>query len=412
MFANVRSELTSFLPKEKAFILFVMLADFLISAEYGITRPASNSLFLAAFSSSALPWIWLATVPLNLLAVSLYNRFLGKLGPLRMLGTIAVLIVVVNSSTALFLEQFPSLIFLQFMWKDIYILFMYKQLWSLTHSTLSQRSAKYVYGLLFGVGTLGSIVGGLVPGLMAVRLGSEHIFWFTLPCYIALWFSYRKAYSYSQVAESPFQPSQEGLRALFNSRLLVSVLLLVVLMQASVGLMEFQFNMHLEQHILDKDLRTEYVGRLLSLTNVISLFFQLIGSALLVHTLGVRRSHLMIPILLLANALWMISLPTFAVLAGAFVFIKAVDFSLFGVIREMLYIPMRMDEKFRAKAVIDVFAYRSAKALVAVSVLVLQAVAGTMVSAWVNGAIVAVFVLWLGVVWFLFRRAYTERALP
>jgi ATP/ADP translocase len=42
---------------------------------------------------------------------------------------------------------------------------------------------------------------------------------------------------------------------------------------------------------------------------------------------------------------------------------RSIFLSLFGVIREMLYVPLQLDEKFRAKAIIDVFAYRTSKAL-------------------------------------------------
>jgi len=97
------------------------------------------------------------------------------------------------------------------------------------------------------------------------------------------------------------------------------------------------------------------------------------------------------------------------VLTAGFVFLKAVDFSLFGVIREMLYIPMQLDERFRAKAVIDVFAYRTAKALVALSILGLQLLVGTHLQAWVSGAMVAVLVFWLAVVWFLLRKHYPRQ---
>jgi ATP/ADP translocase len=56
----------------------------------------------------------------------------------------------------------------------------------------------------------------------------------------------------------------------------------------------------------------------------------------------------------------------------AFITIKAFDFSLFGVLKEMLYIPLKQEEKFQAKSIIDVFAYRSAKALASCLILVLQ----------------------------------------
>jgi len=54
--------------------------------------------------------------------------------------------------------------------------------------------------------------------------------------------------------------------------------------------------------------------------------------------------------------------------------IKACDFSLFGVLKEMLYIPLSQEEKFQAKAIIDVFAYRSAKAVASCLILLLPAV--------------------------------------
>jgi len=235
------------------------------------------------------------------------------------------------------------------------------------------------------------------------------LFFLTLPLYAVAFVFYRKAFQHSTVSEQPFSVSKEPISTLFKSPFLVSVLLLVVFMQVSVGLMEFQFNSTLEHQITNPDLRTEYMGRLLSIMNVLSGVFQLIGSFLLVHTLGVRGSHLVVPLLLLTNVAGMIVFPSFAVLTAGFVFLKAVDFSLFGVIREMLYIPMQLDERFRAKAVIDVFAYRTAKALVALSILGLQLLVGTHLQAWVSGAMVAVLVFWLAVVWFLLRKHYPRQ---
>jgi ATP/ADP translocase len=404
MLKKIRAEIATFSVTEKLFVLFAMISVFLISAEYGITRPASNSLFLSLFSSKALPWVWLTTLPMNLALVSFYNQFLGRMGPLKMWTLISILIVLVNSATALLLPSFPWLIFLQFAWKDIYILLMFKQLWSLIHSTIEASRAKYLYGTIFGMGTLGSILGGLVPGFLAARVGSERLFFCTLPLYAALFLFYRKAYQNSPVTSQAFGGIKEPLSTLFRSPYLISVLLLVVFMQVSVGLMEFQFNSYLEHHILDKDLRTEYMGRLLSIMNLLSGAFQFFGSFLMVQTLGVRGSHFAVPLLLLVNVLGMLAFPSFAVLTAAFVFLKAVDFSLFGVIREMLYIPMQLDQKFRAKAVIDVFAYRTAKALVGISVFGLQLFATSQLHSWVSGAMVAVLLFWLGVVWFMLYR--------
>ena len=415
MLHRLRQELASFTASERLFVFFAMLTGFSISAEYGITRPASNSLFLTLFSSKAFPWVWLATVPLNLLVVTLYNYLLPRSGPWKTICCIACSVICINSLTGALLPYFPGLIFFQFAWKDIYILLMFKQLWSLIHSTIAATRAKYLYGAIFGMGTIGSVFGGLIPGFFAAKIGSEQIFFFTAPLYALLLFAYRKAYQHSAAPfQQPLTPDprpREGFSLVFRSPFLIAVLFLVVLMQVSVALMEFRFNVYLEQHIFSQDLRTEYMGRMISSMNLLSGLFQWFGSFLMIHALGVRGSHLAIPLLLLANVFGMIAFPSFAVLSFTYVFIKAVDFSLFGVVREMLYIPLELDEKFRAKAVIDVFAYRTSKALVSLCILGLQLFAGTHLLSWISSASVAVLILWLSIVWFLLRKHYPKKAL-
>jgi ATP/ADP translocase len=100
-------------------------------------------------------------------------------------------------------------------------------------------------------------------------------------------------------------------------------------------------------------------------------------------------------------------MPTFAVLSFSYVFFKAIDFSLFGVIREMLYVPLQLDAKFRAKAIIDVFAYRTSKAVVSLGLLILQLVAGDQLLQISRYVSIVVFIGWLITVALLFRRKET-----
>ena len=187
--------------------------------------------------------------------------------------------------------------------------------------------------------------------------------------------------------------------------MLFAVLLLVVLMQISVGLFEYQFNAHLEINIGDKDLRTAYCGRLVGWTNLLSGIFQIIGGFLVIRTLGLKKSHILIPCLLLGSSLTSWAIPSFLLISCSYVFLKAIDFSLFGVIREMLYIPLKLDEKFRAKAVIDVFAYRSSKAVVSAALLLLQCFAaqGTLLQL-ASYLSISVFVIWIWIARRIFKR--------
>lgn len=396
---------------EKLFIFFAMLSAFAICGEYAITRPTSNALFLTLFSAKAYPWVWLATVPLNLTVIYLYNRFLPKIGPLKVLTALALATIGINTLSASLYTSFPQTIFLQYAWKDIYVLLMLKQLWSMIHGTIPAARAKYLYGCIYGVGTLGAVSGSLIPGFLATPFGSESLLFLTLPIYSLLIFSYRKAFRYSGVKESSFESTltadprpSEALALIRRTPVLIAVLLLVIFMQVSVGLIEYQFNARLEMNILEKDLRTAFCGQVGGIVNILSLAFQFLGGFLMIRFFGLRGSHFFIPILLGSMALLAVAIPSFAMISVSYILIKAVDFSLFGVVREMLYVPLQLDAKFRAKAIIDVFAYRTSKALISLGLLALQLVAGALLLEVTSLLSIGLFLAWLATVFVLFGK--------
>jgi AAA family ATP:ADP antiporter len=171
--------------------------------------------------------------------------------------------------------------------------------------------------------------------------------------------------------------------------------------------MEYQFNSQLELNILDKDLRSVYCGKVTALTNIICLLLQAIGGSFLIRILGLQRCHILIPALLLGS--WCVTLffPTFAVFSFAYIFLKSVDFSFFNIAREMLYAPLPLDAKYRAKAVIDVFAYRTSKAFMSLGILGLQAVAGAYLFSVTSAIAATIFISWLLIAIFFFRKNRT-----
>ncbi len=402
-----------FTHKEKGFIFFSMLSAFAICGEYAITRPASNALFLTLFSAKFYPLVWLATVPLNLWVIHLYNRFLPKIGPLRFLWIFAIVCIAINALAGILFSAVPYFLFFQYAFKDIYVLLMLKQLWSMIHSTVPKERAKYLYGSIYGLGTIGAIAGSMVPGFLASFLGSEKILFLTLPVYALLLFSFSMAFRRSKLSVDSFQKEltddprpQEAFSLIRRSPPLIAVLAIVVFMQASVALMEYQFNAHLEVNILDQDLRTAYCGKLMGLVNLLSLSLQFLGGFFMVRFLGLKRSHLLVPFLLSSSAIISLAIPSFAIISFSYVFLKGLEFSIFGVIREMLYIPLGLDAKYRAKAVIDVFAYRTSKALIALALLILQGIAGSFLLPLAGYASIVLLIAWGCSVAFFFKRKF------
>ncbi len=385
-----------------------MFSGFLINSEYAIIRPVSNAVFLTAYGSAAFPYAWLAMVPLNLLIVALYNKYLPRLGCFKMFAVIAAVVTSVNLFCCLFLKQISWLPFGFYLWKEVYIMLMFQQLWSVIHSVISFSKAKYLYGFFFGFGALGATLGSILPGFFAVQMGSESLLLATLPIYLLLFFCYYFALKQTdagvrmklddETRRTSLNAFSHGMKMIGSSRYLTFILLIVIFMQVSSTLIDFQFNTVLEKSIPLKDLRTEYTARVLGIVHAATISLQLFGSFVLLHYLGVKRSHLLIPLMLCLNSVAFVIFPVFGMVSFAYISIKSCDFSLFGIIKEVLYIPLKPDEKFRAKAVIDVFAYRSSKALASFLILGLQALLGAAFFPILSWGSIVLFALWMVIV--------------
>ncbi|HEV3270134.1 MAG TPA: hypothetical protein VGZ69_05755 [Candidatus Rhabdochlamydia sp.] len=411
-----REEKNQFSTTERLFIIGAMLCGFFISADYSIIRPVSNSLFITKYGTQFFPFAWMISIPLNLLLVGVYNKYLPKLGCLKTYLVVASGIIAINCSCALFIKQLSFLIFFLYIWKEIYIMLMFQQLWSIIHSTVSLKRAKYLYGIFLGAGGVGSLLGSLLPGFFAVKVGSESLLYMTLPLYLCLTATFILTLKQSsqglslQLEEKTGAKDAllHGIRLIINSRTLAFIALSVLFMQLSATLIDYQFSTYLEQTIIGKDLRTQYIGRVLGIGLSISVCMQFFGTYFLLQMMGIKRLHIGFPILLGSMSIFSFLFPGFAITTLVFIILKACDFSLFTIIKETLYIPLSSDEKFRAKAFIDVFLYRFAKVFASLIILSLQVILTSYLLPVLNSISICVFISWIAIAIYLSKKIATS----
>eukprot|EP01038_Epipyxis_sp_PR26KG_P009270 gene9270-12487_t len=104
------------------------------------------------------------------------------------------------------------------------------------------------------------------------------------------------------------------------------------------------------------------LGHFGQFTNIISFCVSFFGFSYLVHHLGVSRSLMIFPMTLLIAVIITYLVPTLWVSFALVSILKAMIFSLHDPVKELLYIPTSDAIKFKAKAWIDVFGSRFAKA--------------------------------------------------
>ena len=409
---QIKQELNNFSKKERLFIIGAMLCGFFILADYSIVYPVSNSLFISTYGTRFFPYAWMISIPLNLLLVGLYNKYLPKFGCLKTYLILASSVIAINYSCIFLVKQYAFLTFFLYVWKDVYVMLMFQQLWSVIHSTVSLNRAKYLYGIFFGVGGLGSLAGSLLPGFFAVKMGSETLLYMTLPLYLCLTAAYVLTLKQSNAdfslqledTKNTKDALLHGIKLVLHSKVLVFIALSVLFMQLSASLIDYQFNIFLEKTIIGKDLRTQYTGRMQAIGLVFTVFMQFFGTYFLVQRVGVKYLHITLPVLLCMMSILCFVSPSFGVITCTVILLRSYNSSLFSIIKEMLYIPLGSDQKFRAKAFIDVFLYRFAKIVASVIILSLQLVLTAYLLPVLNWISIGICVTWVVFAVYLFKK--------
>ncbi|PCI76861.1 hypothetical protein COB21_03775 [Candidatus Aerophobetes bacterium] len=317
---------------------------------------------------------------------------------------------------AFFVTKAPVLCWFHNIWKDLYILLMLQQLWSLIHLQTHLKEAKYLYTIFFAFGGLGSTLGSLVPSFFATSIGSERLLLFPIIIFIVLGFCYQRVVTYGksiEISSEKNKPSvnRDSLKESFKSPSMRYIIAIVVLMQVGATILDFSFNAKMAQVYPLQDIRSGQMGKIWSVINFFNLFTQFVASFFLIHKFGLKRCHIFLPIILLASSASIALIPSVTSLIIGFSAVKIVDYSLFNLLKEMLYVPLSNFEKKNAKAFVDIFAYRSSKGIASILVIGLQYFFSSSLFQVCSLSVVILFFLWSMMSLFYFRSSSSMSAL-
>ncbi len=152
-----------------------------------------------------------------------------------------------------------------------------------------------------------------------------------------------------------------GWAVLKRSRYLVLMLGLIAVVQLTVNLIDYQYNVVLREAYPVDDVRAAVDANVHWVINATAFGLQALAGPIL-GWMGARAVLLLIPALLAGAVATFAVAPGFLTMAVAKVGSKAMDYSLFRVGKEILYLPLSHEEKTRGKAFVDMMTYRLAKA--------------------------------------------------
>jgi AAA family ATP:ADP antiporter len=287
-----------------------------------------------------------------------------------------------------------------YVWLSVFNLFVVSIFWAFMSDLYSRADGQRLYGFLAIGGTCGAIAGSGAAGKFSAWLGqgqSQWLFYLSaiilalaMLCVAGLFKEGRGA----GVADSSHEPgpgAMAGFSLIGRSRLLQSMSL-YILLYAIVGTFLYIIQARVvEAAFADDSARTAAFAKLDLWANVLTLAAQLCLTHRLVAKVGIPVSLAILPLVTLLGfgALWL--WPGFAALAAFQVARRGLHYAIDRPVREMLYIPLAPDAKYKAKSFIDTFVYR----------------AGDLVGVWLDPLLRAMFIplglpslgisaLWLG----------------
>jgi AAA family ATP:ADP antiporter len=422
--------------ENKGVFLPVFGCFFLVLFSYSFIRPLTQALYLTAMGSAKLPQVWIISAGAMALTVWIYNKFVSTTRPLK-LYAISNFIAISFFLVFYFYFSAKNKAFstIAYIVKDIYVVILIEQLWSFCNAVFSEKRAKTVYGFLAGGCSIGGIIASVLTAKLASEMGSNNLIFIGCGALLAgvFLFAYAchksrraghgeedkkgRSAAVEQVVDQQDSEGRQkvtlketilgGLDVVFKSKYLVLICLMLMLSQFVTALIDLQFNQILETEVTELDSRTAYFGKFFAVTNVVSLVFQFLISAPMLHFLGLFLTLMVVPAMIGLGSFAFFFSTTMVVIFATKVANKSLTYSIFRSAKEILYIPLSFIEKYKAKAVIDMFIYRFAKAAIALFIIGLQAaVAVTAIK--INYVVMAMILVWIIIVPVLIRE-YNKR---
>ncbi len=190
-------------------------------------------------------------------------------------------------------------------------------------------------------------------------------------------------------------PAVEGAKLALRSRYLLSIVAVVGLYEMVSTIMDFQFSATVI-HYLEGDEIGKQFDLVFTVTAWVAFGVQLLLTSFVMTRFGVGAALLFLPVAAMLGSVGFLIAPVLLVGSALNTCDNGFSYSINQSGKEALYVPTTKDEKYKAKAFIDMFVQRFAKALaVFLSLGITMVFSGFESIRWLSLATVVILVLWI-----------------
>ncbi len=367
-----------------AVLLFANL--FILLTSYYIIKPVREALILAEGSAELKSYMAAGQAILLVFAVRGYSKLANRF-PRKPLITVVTIFFAACLVLFYILGQFAvplGVVF--FLWVGIFNLMIIAQFWAFANDLYVPESGKRLFVIIQFGGSLGAVIGSVLVAGLIEPLGVYLPMLITaglLLFSLVLTFSVDKrekshSTKQKQIDEIPLKPDG-AFKLVFQKK----YLLLIAFMMLLLNWVNTTGEYILSRTVMDaaqqvaatagadfsaKEFIGKFYAEFFSVVNVASLLIQLLIVSRILKYLGIRIALLILPLIALASYTIIAFYPLLAIVRWTKTAENSTDYSLQNTVRQILFLPTRREEKYKAKQAIDTFFWRAGDVLSALLV--------------------------------------------
>jgi ATP:ADP antiporter, AAA family len=362
-------------------VLVAALYFFCILTALMVLRPAREALGMQR-GIEAIRWLFMGTAVVTLAVNPVFGLLVSRFRRLHFITATYLFFALSLLGFYLLMVLAPTAVGITtgqvfYVWFSVFNVFVTMVFWALMADRFSLAQSKRFFALIAVGGTAGAIFGPWLASVLAQPLGTPALLLvavlFLLLAVAAAWTvarlqPERAGATDPEDDEAPPAVHEgtiiggsawEGFRAVFRSRYLLGIAGFVITMTIMATFIYFTRLQMVAALGDDLDLRTTIFARIDMITQITTLVLQAVIAGHLMKRVGVSVTLALLPVTVI---LGFIGLALVASLAALIVFeaaFRAVQRALTRPARETLYTVVSREDKYKSKAFIDTFGYRT-----------------------------------------------------
>ena len=305
----------------------------------------------------------------------------------------------------------PLTVWSFYLFGDLFSTLMVATFFAFLNDSVTPEAAKRLYGLVGLGGVSGGVFGASFVAAFIAQVDRPQWLWICFALGLAI---AAVAFAAGRIvdrdpppepepaeglekpkASAARNPAVEGAWLVFRSSYLLAILGIVGLYEIVSTIVDFQFTSTVA-HFLTGPAIGEQLSLVFAITNTVAFLVQLLLTAFVMSRLGVRVALMVLPVAILAASAGFTALPILWVGCALSIADNGFSYSMNQSAKESLYVPTTKDEKYKAKAFIDMFVQRFAKALaVFVSLGITTAFVEFSSIRWLSAVTIPLIFIWM-----------------